>query len=59
MYYKAEEEDRERFPSHVGMNHRCGKVGFARVRPSDGRTLVIPDYSGISLSFHVFFVDTL
>ncbi|KAF8838260.1 hypothetical protein BDN67DRAFT_971835 [Paxillus ammoniavirescens] len=45
-YYKAEEEDREKFPSHVGMNHRGGKAGFSRVRPSDGRTLVIPDYSG-------------
>ncbi|KAF9222801.1 hypothetical protein BS17DRAFT_782595 [Gyrodon lividus] len=45
-YYRAEEEDRERFPSHVGMNHRGGKPGFARVQPSDGRTLVIPDYSG-------------
>ncbi|KAF8548266.1 hypothetical protein OG21DRAFT_1449355 [Imleria badia] len=44
-YYDAGEHD-ERFPSHVGMNQRAGRPGFARVRPSDGRTLVIPDYSG-------------
>ena len=41
-------EDGERFPSHVGMNQRGGRSGFARVQPSDGRTLVIPDYSGTS-----------
>lgn len=40
--------DGERFTSHVGMNQRAGKPGFARVRPTDGRTLVIPDYSGVS-----------
>lgn len=28
------------------MNARSGLPGFIRVRPSDGRTLVIPDYSG-------------
>ena len=44
-YYNAG-EDEERLPSHVGMNQRGGRPGFARVRPSDGRTLVIPDYSG-------------
>ncbi|KIJ59645.1 hypothetical protein HYDPIDRAFT_140425 [Hydnomerulius pinastri MD-312] len=44
--YKASETDRERFPSHAGMNHRGGKAGFVRVRPSDGRTIVLPDYSG-------------
>ncbi|KAH7885648.1 hypothetical protein F5I97DRAFT_1810448 [Phlebopus sp. FC_14] len=44
--YSASEEDRAKFPSHVGMNHRGGKPGFVRVRPSDGRTLVLPDYSG-------------
>jgi hypothetical protein len=37
--YNAEEEVYKRFPSHVGMNHRGGKAGFARVRPSNGRTL--------------------
>ena len=46
-YYDAE-EDGERFPSHVGTNQRGGRPGFARVRPSDGRTLVLPDYSGTS-----------
>ncbi|KIJ13089.1 hypothetical protein PAXINDRAFT_100898 [Paxillus involutus ATCC 200175] len=40
-YYKTEEEDRERFPFHVGMHHRSGKVGSARVRPNDERTVVI------------------
>ncbi|KAF8428411.1 hypothetical protein L210DRAFT_3564313 [Boletus edulis BED1] len=44
-YYDAG-EDGEQFLSHVGMNHRGGRPGFARIRPSDGRTLVIPDYSG-------------
>jgi hypothetical protein len=34
------------FPSHAGMNSRGGLPGFLRVSPSDGRTLVIPDYSG-------------
>ena len=41
-------EDADRYPSHVGMNQRGGNPGFARIQPSDGRTLVIPDYSGIS-----------
>ncbi|KIK34494.1 hypothetical protein CY34DRAFT_812848 [Suillus luteus UH-Slu-Lm8-n1] len=44
--YLASEEDAPRFPSHVGMNHRGGRPGFVRVR-SDGRTLVLPDYSAI------------
>ena len=35
-----------KFPSHAGMNARSGLPGFMRVRPSDGRTIVIPDYSG-------------
>ncbi|KAJ5666105.1 uncharacterized protein N7477_008553 [Penicillium maclennaniae] len=34
------------FPSHAGMNARSGLPGFIRVSPSDGRTVVIPDYSG-------------
>ncbi|KAJ5898770.1 hypothetical protein N7495_003514 [Penicillium taxi] len=34
------------FPSHAGMNARSGLPGFIRVSPSDGRTIVIPDYSG-------------
>ncbi|KAI0029845.1 hypothetical protein K488DRAFT_88327 [Vararia minispora EC-137] len=44
--YKARTEDASRFPSHAGMNHRGGHPGFIRVRPSDRRTLVVPDYSG-------------
>ncbi|EJT99802.1 hypothetical protein DACRYDRAFT_68677, partial [Dacryopinax primogenitus] len=44
--YVAAPGDEERFPSHVGTNHRGGRVGFVRVRPSDGRTLVLPNYSG-------------
>lgn len=47
--YEAHEEDETLFPSHVGMNHRGGRQGFIRVVPSDGRTVVIPDYSGRSL----------
>jgi hypothetical protein len=43
--YSASKEDAPRFPSHVGMNHRGGRPGFVRVR-NDGRTLVLPDYSG-------------
>lgn len=30
---------------HLGANHRGGRPGFVRVR-ADGKTLVIPDYSG-------------
>ena len=44
--YKAYEDEAARFPSHVGQNQRGGKPGFVRVRPSDGRTIVLPDYSG-------------
>ncbi|KAG2046130.1 hypothetical protein BDR06DRAFT_899757 [Suillus hirtellus] len=43
--YSASERDAPRFPSHLGMNHRGGRPGFVRVR-NDGRTLVLPDYSG-------------
>ncbi|KAG1727467.1 uncharacterized protein EDB91DRAFT_1163916 [Suillus paluster] len=43
--YSASGEDAPRFPSHLGMNHRGGRPGFVRVR-NDGRTLVLPDYSG-------------
>ncbi|GKZ97367.1 hypothetical protein AnigIFM59636_000750 [Aspergillus niger] len=34
------------FPSHAGMNSRGGFPGFLRVRPSDRRSIVLPDYSG-------------
>lgn len=30
---------------HLGCNHRGGVPGFIRVR-NDGKTVVIPDYSG-------------
>ncbi|KAG2138413.1 uncharacterized protein EDB93DRAFT_1242107 [Suillus bovinus] len=43
--YSASEKDAPRFPSHLGMNHRGGRPGFVRVR-NDGRTLILPDYSG-------------
>ncbi|KZT41943.1 hypothetical protein SISSUDRAFT_1000066, partial [Sistotremastrum suecicum HHB10207 ss-3] len=43
--YIAPEKDASRFPSHAGMNHRAGRPGFVRVR-KDGRTVVLPDYSG-------------
>ena len=44
--YEARDAEKVRFPSHVGSNQRGGKSGFVRVRPSDGRTVVLPDYSG-------------
>jgi hypothetical protein len=44
--YIAAKRDEKRFPSHMGLNHRGGNPGFLRVRPSDGRTIVFPDYSG-------------
>jgi len=47
--YAAREEEKENFPSHVGMNQRGGRAGFVRVKPSDGRTVVLPDYSGLSV----------
>jgi NAD(P)H-flavin reductase len=44
--YKSEVSTTERYPSHAGMNSRGGLPGFMRVRPSDGRTVILPDYSG-------------
>ncbi|KAF8625929.1 hypothetical protein AX17_006655 [Amanita inopinata Kibby_2008] len=44
--YAARKEETRMFPSHLGMNHRGGRPGFMRVVPSDGRTVVLPDYSG-------------
>ncbi|KAF9554604.1 hypothetical protein CPC08DRAFT_766583 [Agrocybe pediades] len=44
--YEAPKEDASVHPSHLGANHRGGKPGFLRVKPSDGRTIVLPDYSG-------------
>lgn len=45
--YEARKEDAVKFPSHVGMNQRGGRAGFIRVLPSDGRTVILPDYSGM------------
>ncbi|KAL4750348.1 hypothetical protein BDW72DRAFT_176016 [Aspergillus terricola var. indicus] len=44
--YRSDPATASRFPSHSGMNARSGLPGFIRVRPSDGRTVVLPDYSG-------------
>ncbi|CBF70340.1 hypothetical protein AN6023.2 [Aspergillus nidulans FGSC A4] len=44
--YQSDPATASRFPSHSGMNARSGLPGFIRVRPSDGRTVVLPDYSG-------------
>ncbi|KAG5220386.1 PNPOx domain-containing protein [Salix suchowensis] len=44
--YVAPKEDESSYPSHVGMNQRGGRRGYIRVKPSDGRTVVLPDYSG-------------
>ncbi|KAI0059565.1 hypothetical protein BV25DRAFT_1860144 [Artomyces pyxidatus] len=44
--YKADPNDAKLFPSHVGANQRGGLPGFVRVLPSDGHTIVVPDYSG-------------
>jgi len=44
--YVAPPESMENFPSHLGMNHRGGPPDFIRIRPSDGRTVVLPDFSG-------------
>lgn len=44
--YNALPEDAELYPSHLGMNQRGGRPGFVRISPSDGRTAVLPDFSG-------------
>ncbi|KAE8165195.1 hypothetical protein BDV40DRAFT_286423 [Aspergillus tamarii] len=44
--YKSSPSDMYRFPPHTGMNARSGLPGFVRVSPSDGRTVVVPEYSG-------------
>ncbi|KAJ5387001.1 hypothetical protein N7509_009542 [Penicillium cosmopolitanum] len=44
--YKSQKSTASQFPSHAGMNARGGLPGFIRVSPSDGRTIVLPDYSG-------------
>ncbi|KAI0070493.1 hypothetical protein K474DRAFT_790053 [Panus rudis PR-1116 ss-1] len=45
-YYDAPKEDEALHPSHAGQNQRGGRQGYIRVRPSDGRTVVLPDLSG-------------
>ena len=50
--YAAPPESATDYPSHLGMNHRGGLPGFIRVRPSDGRTVVLPDFSGIFFYAH-------
>ncbi|KAL6238688.1 hypothetical protein BDW75DRAFT_200736 [Aspergillus navahoensis] len=44
--YRSHPATAGKFPSHAGMNARSGLPGFIRVLPSDGRTIVLPDYSG-------------
>ncbi|KAJ5259629.1 hypothetical protein N7478_012610 [Penicillium angulare] len=44
--YLSEGSVGPKFSSHAGMNARSGLPGFMRVRPSDCRTIVLPDYSG-------------
>ncbi|KAF8878469.1 hypothetical protein CPB84DRAFT_1794099 [Gymnopilus junonius] len=44
--YIASNDESSEYPSHLGMNHRGGRPGFMRVKPSDGRTVVLPDFSG-------------
>ncbi|KAF9458769.1 hypothetical protein BDZ94DRAFT_1239728 [Collybia nuda] len=44
--YEAPASEAALYPSHVGMNQRGGRKGFIRVMPSNGRTVVLPDYSG-------------
>ncbi|THH26526.1 hypothetical protein EUX98_g7656 [Antrodiella citrinella] len=44
--YTPEKEDERRFPAHVGQNQRGGRQGFVRVNPVNGRTVVLPDFSG-------------
>ncbi|KAL4975812.1 hypothetical protein BDW66DRAFT_151543 [Aspergillus desertorum] len=45
--YRSDPATASRFPSHAGMNARSGLPGFIRVLPSDGRTVVLPDYGDV------------
>lgn len=45
--YVAPPRDEEMHPSRLGTNHRGGRPGFVRVR-TDDRTLVLPNYAGLS-----------
>ncbi|KAL5359462.1 hypothetical protein BJX96DRAFT_58390 [Aspergillus floccosus] len=44
--YRSDPATAAKYPSHAGMNSRGGLPGFIRVKPSDRRTIVLPDYSG-------------
>lgn len=44
--FKTQPSIEAKYPSHAGMNIRGGLPGFIRVNPSDGQTIVLPDYSG-------------
>lgn len=44
--YRAAAAVAARHPSHAGMNARSGLPGFIRISPSDGRSIVMPEYSG-------------
>ncbi|KAJ7592954.1 hypothetical protein C8J56DRAFT_779465 [Mycena floridula] len=44
--YHAPDSEAQQFPSHLGMNQRGGRRGFIRVLPSDGRSIILPDFSG-------------
>lgn len=48
--YVARLEEADHHPSRVSTNHRGGRPGFVRVRPGDGRTLVLPNYNGACYS---------
>jgi hypothetical protein len=43
--FKPSLEEMHSQTAHLGMNTRGGAPGFLRVR-NDGRTVVLPDYSG-------------
>jgi len=42
----ATDTDVAQAPVHFETNIRSGRPGFVRVSPSDGRTIVLPDFSG-------------
>ncbi|KAH8819357.1 hypothetical protein F5884DRAFT_839420 [Xylogone sp. PMI_703] len=44
--YNSDAATAEQYPSHAGMNARGGLPGFIRVSPTDGRTVVVPEFSG-------------
>lgn len=44
--YNSDPSTADMFPSQAGMNARGGLPGFTRVSPTDGRTVVVPEFSG-------------